>query len=96
LYFWATWCGPCKAALPELLAFESERKTPVMAITDEAHGTADMAVIRGTYVLLLVPPGQPAVADTGKYVELWRKQADGKWLMAWDIFNSNKPTPTTN
>jgi len=63
-------------------------------ITDEAHGTADMAVVRGTYVLLLAPPGQPAFADTGKYVELWRKQPDGKWLLAWDIFNSNKPAPT--
>jgi thiol-disulfide isomerase/thioredoxin len=34
LFFWATWCAPCKAALPEVVAFESERQTQVIAITD--------------------------------------------------------------
>ena len=35
LVFWATWCAPSKAALPEVLAYEAATHTPVIAITDE-------------------------------------------------------------
>ncbi len=35
LFFWATWCTICKSALPELLAYQKERNTQVVAITDE-------------------------------------------------------------
>ena len=41
LFFWATWCAPCKAALPELIAFERDSGIPVVAITDEPSETLD-------------------------------------------------------
>jgi thiol-disulfide isomerase/thioredoxin len=41
LLFWATWCKPCKASLPEALAYARAHHTPIVAITDEPKGTLD-------------------------------------------------------
>ena len=58
----------------------------------EIDGYGDLAYIRGTFAMTLSIAGVE-VLDTGKYIEIHRKQADGSWPMAVDIFNSDLPVP---
>lgn len=54
----------------------------------------DWAFERGTYTIALAPKaGGTPIRDTGKYLTIYRRQADHSWLMARDIWNSNNPLP---
>lgn len=58
---------------------------------EEIDGRADVAYVRGSFSMRLNPDGAPdPVDDLGKYIEIRKRQSDGSWLIAADIFNSDK------
>ena len=68
--------------------------TDVNLTIDEIDGNDKLAFVRGTYTMTIEPEGAAEpLQDRGKYVEIRRKQADGAWLIAVDIFNSDLPIP---
>lgn len=59
---------------------------------EEIDGCRDLAFLRATYSLAAMPEGAPEPwEDNGKYVEIWRRQPDGSWLIAVEIWNSDNP-----
>jgi uncharacterized protein (TIGR02246 family) len=51
----------------------------------------DIAFVRGVYSMNITLPDGSTVRDSGKYVELRKKQADGTWQISHDMFNSDLP-----
>jgi len=60
----------------------------------EIDGYGDLAYARGTLAEAYTIPGlAEPIEDVGKLLFIFRKQADGSWLIAVDIWNSDLPLP---
>jgi ketosteroid isomerase-like protein len=57
----------------------------------EAAKSGDLGFVSGTYELTMNDASGKPINDKGKYVEVWEKQADGKWKCGTDIWNSDLP-----
>jgi ketosteroid isomerase-like protein len=57
----------------------------------EVARSGDLAYLIGTYQLTSKDAHGKPVSDNGKFVEVWKKQPDGKWKVVADIFNSDLP-----
>jgi len=61
----------------------------------EVATSGELGYLYGTYELTMQDPkGGPLVEDKGKLVEIWKKQADGKWKCVVDTYNSDSPQPS--
>jgi uncharacterized protein (TIGR02246 family) len=59
----------------------------------EIAGSGDLTYVHGMYSLNITPSGGSPIPDSGKYIEIRRRGADGSWLLSHDIFNSDIPLP---
>jgi uncharacterized protein (TIGR02246 family) len=55
----------------------------------EVARSGDLAYVMGVYQMTSKDARGKPTSDTGKFVEVWKKQADGKWKTSVDIFNSD-------
>ena len=51
----------------------------------------DMACVIGTYEMKMNDASGKPVQDRGKYLAVFKKQADGKWKCSADMFSSDLP-----
>jgi ketosteroid isomerase-like protein len=61
----------------------------------ELGKSGDMAWVSGTYELTMRNSIGRPINDRGKYLEVWEKQADGKWKCGADMWNSDLPASAT-
>ncbi len=70
-------------ALPEL-------QVTITTVKIEAAKSGDLAYETGTFTEGFKDPKGKPVNITGKYVVVWKKQANGQWKAFADIFNANQ------
>jgi len=86
----ATGTAAIRESLGPLFALPgfSVKWQPVKA---EVARSGDIGYTQGTYELTSNDPKGNPVTDKGKYLAIWKKQADGSWKAAADMFNSDLP-----
>jgi len=59
------------------------------ATAAEVAKSGEMGFTAGTYQLTLKDKDGKTISDTGKYLCVWRKNKQGKWLATHDMWNSD-------
>ena len=61
---------------------------------DKAESAGDWVIARGSYELSLTPKnGGQVIEDTGKFVNIFKRQPDDSFKYAMVMWNSNNPPP---
>lgn len=53
--------------------------------------SGELGYTSGTYDLSFTDAAGKTISDKGKYLTVWKKEADGSWKVLFDMFNSDLP-----
>jgi ketosteroid isomerase-like protein len=53
--------------------------------------SGDLGYTSGTYEMTFKDASGKTDSDKGKYLTVWKREADGSWKMLFDMFNSDLP-----
>jgi ketosteroid isomerase-like protein len=73
----------------------SQYRTTSLSFTErELLEDGKLGVVLGKHEWVLQPTagGEP-VTDRGSYIQVWKRQADGRWLFVREIWNASAPPP---
>jgi uncharacterized protein (TIGR02246 family) len=62
---------------------------------DELRGTGDLAYATGSYLLTVTTPDGTSSLEQGSFVDILRKQSDGRWRITRAIWRPHTPRPIT-
>ncbi len=82
-----------RSAIAGLVAMPGFTVSWMPAAADVGSG-GDLGYTRGTYEMSFDGPDEP-VHIVGKYLTVWKKQADGTWMVVADMFNADAPMAPT-
>lgn len=76
-----------------MVAFLGQYRTTTLTLADREVWVGDgFAVELGTYEWGLAPTaGGAATVDRGNYMQMWTRDASGKWRFAREVYNSSVP-----
>ena len=77
--------------LQKELGLERAVRAPHDQVKVEVAKSGDLAYLYGTYQMTANGPDGKQMPDTGKMLEIWKKQADGNWKCIVDTWSSDLP-----
>ena len=75
-----------EAILAALSAFGTDMNVAPTVV--DVNGKDDLAYVYGT---VKMETNAKVEIESGKYIEIWKKQKDGRWQVIYDMFNTSTP-----